>query len=372
MEKIATRRRFLQGLGASAGCLLAGCEIEDVSRLVDDVRVQARIGVLANTEIAWQSETRMLEKAFRYYRQERVDAVVIAGNVTKQGYANQKEVLKAVWAKVFGPASKVRLILDEGRYEVKGFAFGVAHRVPVRRCEVLTFHGEGKGALTDDMAFFDPVYGVVYAGSMSALTVPAGFSWNGRPADGRSTVQCAQGLLVSAYASKVVVRRLDFTPSAPPEGSLAPGEIYAEDVADALELPREGPYERPEPKPPEFWTDAIVQVLPGFEGASPIYTVKWPSVQKRYTGVRAYCYEVSVHMLKPGADKPARPFRRRNVFSEFYLQSELRENQPVKTVFRPADLEQARKSHAEVVVSVAPLGPFGDRGRPVFTRPFAP
>lgn len=368
----ATRRHFMQLLAASWATFLTGCEIEDITRLVDDARTEARIGVIANTEVAWMSGMKMTEKAFRYYRQHDVDAVVIAGGATKNGKKNQFEDLQQVWQKVFGATSKVRLILDEGQYEINGFTFAAMHKIPREVCPVLTFHGEGKGPLTDEMAFFDPAYNIVYAGSMNAITVPEGYSWNGRPSSRSQLVQCAQGLLVNVYAGKVIIRRLDFIPSVPVEGVLKRGEIYAEDVAPELTLDRNKPFKRETPHAPEFWADTTVQVLPGYEGDKRIFTVKWPCVLKRFTGTRAFSYEVSLSLLKPGAEKPSRPFRRRNVLSEFYLQSEQREVQPVKSVFKQSDLEQAIQAGAEVIVSITPIGAFGDRGMAIVSTPFNP
>lgn len=367
-----SRRHFIHLLAASGASLLSGCEIEDITRLVDNARTEARLGVIANAEIPRMSGMSLLEKAFRYYRQKGVDAVAIAGGATQNGYKNQFDVLRQTWQKVFGPASKVRLILDEGPCDVNGFTFATAHKAPRKACPVLTFHGDGKYPLTDEMTFFDPAYNIVYAGSMSAITVPEGYSWNGRPTDTAQHVQCAQGLLVSAYAANVVIRRLDFLPSGPLEGSVEHGTVYAEDLAPELILPRNEPFKREEAQAPQFWDDTVVQVLPGYAGTERILTVQWPCVLKRFTGTRAFSYEVSLSMLKTDGSKPSRPFRRRNVLSEFFLQSEQRDVQPVKCVFRPSDFEPAVRAKAAVTVSIAPIGAFGDRGKAIVSAPFDP
>ena len=309
----------------------------------------------------------MLEKAFRFYRQEGVDAVAVVGKP-----ADRQDLLRSAWGLAFGVDGKARLIQATGRFEVGGFAFGLSDRMPVRPCEILTFYADGKRALTDDLALCDPDLNVVYAGSMSGLTVPEGYSRNGRAADGREFVWCAQGLLASVYAAKVVIRRLDFAESAPPTGSLAPGMAYAEDLAPELTLPRDGRMARAPSAPPEFWADTALRVMPGYAGSSRVYTVQWPCVQRRFTGVRAASYEVSVHRLEPGAAEPSRALRRRNVLSEAFYKAEVRDVKPVTSQFSREDLTAAAGPDVPVVLSVAPLGAFGERGKPVFSEPFTP
>jgi len=359
-------RRFLGPVVAALAVAFTGCEIEDVARLVDDVRTDARLGVIARLEDFEKGNVRALEKVLRYYRQESVDAVVVAGGVTR----DQTVILRQAWALAFGGAAGPRLILEDGRQEVNGFAFVVAKMPPASPCDVLTFHGGRGGALTDELVFFDPDTGAVAAGSLSAITVPAGFSRNGRAANGGDKVGCLQGLLVSVYSDTVRIRRLDFSQQAPVAGGFAPQGIYAEDVAPELALPRKGPYAHGTEAAPEFWPDTVIRAMPGFSGSGPICTVTWPAVQRRFTGVRAFCYEVGLHRMRPGADKPSRAVRSRTVLSEAYHLSELRDTKPVSCVFTQKDLVAAGKGDP-VVVSVTPIGSLGDRGKTRYTEPFA-
>ena len=364
-----TRRTFLYRAGsAGIGLLAGGCEIEDVARLVDDLRADARIGILANVELVSQADVQVLGNAFRFYRQVNVDAVVVIGKP-----ADRQDILKSAWGVAFGPDSKVLLIQSpDRRAEVGGFAFRLADRRPTRPDDVLTFCGEGRFALTDDLMSYDAELNVVYAGSMSGFNVPDGYSRNGRPVEACEFIGSAQGLLVSVYSSKVVIRRLDFTESAPPRGSLAPGQAYAEDLAPELTLPREGRMAKAPSAPPEFWADTVLRVIPGYSGTERVYTVQWPAVQRRFTGMRAHSYEVSVHRLAPGATKPSRAVRRRNVLSECFYKAEVRDAKPVKCLFRREDLVTAAGADTPVVISVTPLGAFGDRGKSVFSEPFRP
>ena len=365
-----TRRTFCGGLGALGLGGLAGCRLKDVKKLMD--RPLARLGVMAHTEVAWKTSTSYLEKAFRFYRQEGVDAVVIAGGATKDGYKNQFEVLAALWVKVFGPTTTTRLILEEGRQEVEGFPFVVSFAPPVGKSDVLTFHGGAKQALTDDLRFYDPAYRAVYAGSMGGTIVPAGYVCNGRLSDGKMSLGCIQGLLVSVYPDTLSLRRLDFTQVPPKDADVEKNEIYAEDVAPELTIDRHAPTRREASKAPEFWADTVLQVLPGYLGASRIYTVRWPNVQRRFTGARAFCYEVSAHLLKAGETKPSPPFRRQNVLSNCYWLSERCDAEQVTCVFPQESFQVAADLGASVVVSVVPVGSFGDRGKPVYSAPFRP
>ena len=367
-----TRRTFLEGLGAAGVGLLSGCEVSEMARFVDDSRVDVRIGVLANTAVAWIAGTKMLEKAFRYYRQMNVAAVVITGAVTQNGYKNQYEVLDQVWRKVFGATPKARLILDEGPAEVSGFAFAVSRNAPTVKGATLTFHGEWLNALTDERSFYDPDRNAVCAGSMCGVQIADGFHYGNRLSKGELVVPCAQGLLVSVYGPKVAIRRLDFTPASPVNEKPRRDEVYAEDVGSELVLDRDAPFERKPSRAPEFWDDTTIKVLPGYAGDKRIFTVQWPSVQARFTGVRAFCYEVLAHLVKPGETAPGRAFRRRNVLSSGFLLAESRDNKAVTSVFPRESFQKAIDGSSAVVVSVAPIGPFGDRGKPVFSAPFEP
>lgn len=351
-------------LSAVLGCLSGCLGLSDVSRIVDDARVRVRLGVLANTEVGWITETRLLEKAFLFYRQNKVDAVVITGHVTRFGYKNQYEVLDKVWKKVFGGTS-VRLILQDGRYEVKGFPFAVSAAKPLGPCDVLTFHGEWKFALTDEICFYPRTSNRVCAGSMSGIDVQGGFERADEiAAKARGS---AQGLLVSVYSGRTSIRRLDFTAAEPLDAARAAELrkaklVYAEDVADPWEI---GPEPEAVP-PPQFWDDARLIVLPGQGKDGLIYTVKWPSVLKRFTGARARSYEVTVAF----ADDLRRTFAMKSVLSDGFYRSEDRDVGGVQCVFTAAELtEWNGNGNPNLVFAVTPIGFFGKRGKPIVSDP---
>lgn len=332
---------------AACALLCLGCtsEMAQVARLVDDARVNARVGVLANTEVGWITETKNLERAFRFYRQNKVDAVVLTGRVTKNGYRDQFEVLDKVWRKVF-EGTATRLIKEPGDYEVSGFAFAVVTNRPMSaRSDVLTFHGVRKTPLTDEICFHPRDSRQICAGSMHGVELP---NWYMDKKLKARAAAAAQGLLVSAYSGKTVVRRLDFTAK------------EVEDVGDPWEIGADGVGVAPA-EVPEFWPDTQVQVLTGFRGTNAVYTVKWPSVLKRTTGARARWYEVGVAY----ADAPEKLLGRQVVISDNFHLSERCDLAGVQHAFAAAELPPYDSAHPSIVFFVTPIGCYGKRGKTI-------
>ena len=343
---------------------LSGC-LAEMAQMVDDARASARIGVLADTQVGWITETAALEKAFAFYRQSKVDAVVIAGAVTRNGYKNQFEVLGKVWKKVF-KNTPTRLIIEPGEHEVNGFAFAVAPDRPLGRCEKLTFYGGRRLALTDELCFFPRHSKAICAGSMSGIDLPSGFI-GGNVA--KRAAEARQGLLVSVYPGKTVIRRLDFSQEVPLDRDLAwqvrRGKlVYAEDVAEPWTIGEDGTAPLP-PEVPEFWADARLKVITGHDKAEAIYTVKWPSVLARFTGARARWYEIEAAF----ADNPQAVFKRFSILSDGFCLSEERDVAGAQHVFRASDMPAYSEAHPKVVFSVTPIGCLGKRGKTLASEP---
>ena len=356
----AARQFFI--LLASSLLLLAGC-VSDVVQLADDMRVRTRIGVLADTEIGPGANLPMLEKAFTFYRQQKVDAVVLTGAITQNGNSAQCEALNKVWAKVFKD-SAAKLIVDEGRHEVKGFAFATSAKRPMKACEALTFYGNRKLPLTDELCFYPRESKAICAGSMHGVNLPEGIKDEGLLA---KASKAAQGLLVSNYGDRTVIRRLDFTQRLPLDEGLAwkvqkEKLAYAEDVADPWEIGATGLLEGDLSVVPEFPADASVRVLPGHtKKGEAICTVQWPPALKRFCGARARWYEVGVAF----ADLPKQQIRRRTVLSPSFHLSEDRDLQGVTTVFKVSELPRSDAAHQAILFQVTPIGAFGKPGRMV-------
>ena len=358
-------RRLAFSCGALAA-LLSGCTLYEIEEAVDDMKVVTRIGVIANTDIGMKSKTDLLGKALRFYRQEEVDAVVVTGDITEGGIAESRERLDEVWNSVF-EGQDVRLIAEDGKAEVKGFSFAVDSGRPRGKRDVLTFYGGRRLALTDELCFYPRDSRLICAGSMHGVEVPEAVA---DPELIARTKQAAQGLLVSVYSDKTVIRRLDFTQKKPVDRDKAwlvrkMREVYAEDVADPWVLAPDGTAERETAEVPEFWPDTCIRVLPGYLKGEKVCTVKWPSVLKRGTGVRARWYEVGVSF----ADDPKRVIRSRTVMSGSFFLSEDRDLKGVQTVFRLAELPRADATHSQAVFSVTPVGAYGKRGKAFYSEP---
>lgn len=329
----------------SLAAAFSGC-VSEALETVDDLRTKARLGVVANAEVGWITETKMLEKAFRFYRQNRVDAVVLTGKVTKNGYKDQFEVLDKVFQKVFRGTS-TRLIRTDGQYDVNGFAFAVAARRPDSLCKMLTFCGEEKLALTDEACYSPQAdANLVQAGSLSGIEVSETFA-NAAEVSAVAS-RAAQGLLVSAYSDTVRIRRLDFAPDVP------------EDVAEPWVIG-----EKSEPPPaPRFWNDTRILVSVVQAQGESAYKISWPSVQKRLTGARAACYEVGVAY----ADRPQSVFPFGKVLSDGFHQSEARDTRGASCLIKTSLIRKSSR-HKAVIFSVTPIGIFGARGPAVRSEP---
>lgn len=346
---------------------LAGC-VSEVTRLVDDVRVVARIGVLADVNLRGAGEVQMLKKAFEFYRQEGVDAVAVVGTVPTAGAAAQRERMDDVWRQVFA-GSSVPLFLESGRHEVKGVPFATAEDRPVGKQDVLTFYGKRRLALTDELCAYPRGSRTLCAGSMSGLDLPAGYEDKALEA---KLAKSAQGLLVSVYADKTVVRRLDFTQKLPLDSNEAwrvkkDRLVYAEDVAAPWVVGADGKVAMPEQEIPEFWSDTRLQVIPGYVRTERVYTVKWPSLLQRHVGARARWYVVEAAF----ADESKAVFLSRTILSDGYHQSEDRDKGAVKTVIRTSELPSASEAHKQVVFRVTPVGAFGKSGKSLVSEPIS-
>ena len=352
---------------AVLGLVVCGCvSVDDLAQYADDIRVKTRIGVLGDVEVGDAAGTKSLEKALAFFSQQKVDAVAFVGAITKDGRAGQMAALNRVWKDVF-EGSGVKLITDEGRHEVEGFVFETAARRPAKPAETLTFYGNRKLPLTDELCFA-PWDGLsVCAGSMRGVDLPQGVQDEGLK---KAASRAAQGLLVSCYDDRTVIRRLDFTQALPKDGDLAwrvkkDRLAYAEDVADPWVIEASGVV-RSADVAPEFWDDTVIRVLPGFDATGwKNCAVVWPTVLKRFAGARARWYEVGVVF----ADRPQHQFLRRTALSPGFHLSEDRDLDGATCVFMAEELPLADETHREIVFQVTPIGAFGKAGKTFSSDP---
>lgn len=345
--------------------LVSGC-VGDMVRMVDEARIVAKVGILADADLSGAGRRQQLRKAFEYFRQEGVDAVAIAGTVTTPDAPDQPNPLQTVWQQTFG-GSPVPLFSEPGRHEINGVPFATAVDRPVGKQDVLTFYGTRRLALTDELCVYPRGNRAICAGSMSGVALPRGFKDKELETE---LAKSAEGLLVSFYSDKTVVRRLDFTQKLPVDPDAAwevkkSRLVYAEDVAEPWILDADGQVAKLQNEIPEFWPDSRLMVILGYDRSKRIYTVKWPSVLACRTGTRARWYVMEAAF----ADTPASAFLSRTFLSRNFHQSEDRDGDAVKCVFKASEFPAAQGSHKQVVFRVTPVGPYGKSGKPLVSPP---
>lgn len=246
---------------------LAGCDNFDTLRKWQSERgVREKVGVLANLDIAWPDSTKPLMRALGHFRTERVAKVVILGDPTKDGFANQRKVFDEAWRKAFAGETAPELVMADDPHEYAG----------------IRFTGRGRFPLTDLLCAHPSDGRLVNAGSMHGIRVSDIFVRQDGATAGRIAAS-AQGLLVLAREDGLEIRRLDF--SGP----------TAEEVGPPWRVDREGMILSEADAIPKFWPDTIVDVTLGYEkNGRRMYTVRWPPVLAKHTGARAFSYDVSI------------------------------------------------------------------------------
>ena len=359
---------FAVALAATFGCM----EMGGISGAIDNARTVARIGVVAHPELSWPKSAGNFKRALEYYRSRNVDAIVVLGNLTKEGYLNQYRVLAQAWDDVFcnpvkgidpNPPRRIFVLgerdranfkpefaaslgedlsVDGGEFEVKGFRFRAMSSRPYDDNPVPTFHSDGKIALTDELCWFPRTSARVNAGSLSGITVKPGYE----PVAKAASV--SQGLLVTVYSGEIAVSRFDFRDMM--------------NVADDWRMPRSGEFDgkiQRDARAPEFWVDTELRVFRGSDSKrGAFYKVVWPPVLAKHTGVRAGSYEVDV-MAKSADGETYTLIKRARVLSPNFYRAEDKDTEVVTCFFYETDLP----STSDLRFAVTPVSNYGERGR---------
>lgn len=366
-------RRILSFAFAAAVLAICGCmEIGGISGAIDNARTVARIGVVAHPELSWPKSAANFKKALEYYRSRKVDAIVVLGNLTKDGYLNQYRVLAQAWDDVFrnpvkgidpNPPRRIFVLgerdranfkpdfaasfgddlsLEGGEFEVNGFRFRAMSARPYDDDPLPTFHSDGKMALTDELCWFPRTSVRINAGSLSGITLKPGYEPVAKAAS------ASQGLLVTVYSGEIAVSRFDFRDMAA--------------VADDWRMPRSGELEgklQHASRAPEFWNDTELRVFRGSNAKKGgFYKVVWPPVLAKHTGVRANSYEVDVMTKSANGDSYA-IVKRSYVLSPNFYRAEAKDTEVVTCFVYESDLP----SSSALRFAVTPISSFGDRGR---------
>lgn len=225
-----------------------------------------RVAIMSHTDITWDNSTRALALALKFYREEKVDRVVFIGDPTKNGYRDQQRVFKNLWEKSFAGTKPPKLeIVDES------FRYGAVE-----------FVAKGRLALTDLLCVYPFDSKRINVGSMRGIETSQYFMKYPNSAHAAAR-NAAQGVLVLKYEDFLEVRRIDFS-----------GKI-AEDVAPPWRVNAEGKVVSESKLRPQFWKDTKIAVLPGYDLlGNKVLTIRWPSVFSKYTGVRAFSYDLEI------------------------------------------------------------------------------
>jgi len=246
---------------------LAGCDsFHALSKWADERDIREKVGVLANLDITWPDSTKPLVRALTHFREQGVAKVVILGDPTKDGYADQRKAFEAAWGRAFAGCAAPERVMAEDPYAYRG----------------IRFTGQGRFPLTDLLCVHPRNGRLVNAGSMHGIKVSEAFVKQDGGTVGRMA-SSAQGLLVVARDEGMEIRRLDFSGS------------VVEEVGPPWRVDREGMIESEADGVPKFWEDTLVNVTMGYEkDGRRMLTVRWPPVLARHTGARAFSYDVTV------------------------------------------------------------------------------
>ena len=356
------------GLALFAGCM----DLSNIASAIDDARAVAKIGVVAHPEISWPKSAARFRRSLEFFKSRKVDAIVVLGELTHDGYMNQYRVLATAWDDVFNnpvkgvdpnPPRRI-LILGEkeraayspdfapaiapdvsaegGEFDVNGFRFHASAERPAA-CETPAFFADSKPALTDELCWYPRTRVAINAGSLTGVVPRAGYE------EVKSAASACQGLLVTAYSSSMTVSRIDFGEGAPvaPDWQIALGPDAGRAKADT--------------RSPEFWADTTLRVLPSEDPKKGLsYKVEWPPVLAKHTGVRAQSYEVDALVASQDGARQV-VAKRLYVLSPNFWRGEDRDTSPVSCRFYASDLPAA----GELGFRVTPISSFGERGRPI-------
>ena len=127
MKGKIVRRSFLKGVLSAGG--FAAMPFASAAES-DAGQENLRIGILADLHLSGKSgAAKKLERAFRIFRRERVDGVLICGDLTHNGLVPQLEELALIWNRVF-PGNKgedgihVEKLFHYGDHDTSGHCHG--------------------------------------------------------------------------------------------------------------------------------------------------------------------------------------------------------------------------------------------------------
>ena len=84
-----------------------------------------KFGVLSDVHIRAPKSEDLVEKAFAYFRDREVDAVLIAGDIADKGLKDELRRCAVAWNRVFPEGSGVRQLFVYGNHDWEGWSYGL-------------------------------------------------------------------------------------------------------------------------------------------------------------------------------------------------------------------------------------------------------
>ena len=134
-----TRRNFMLSAAALAGMPSLLPTAPSERRL--------RVGILSDIHVEGPRKAALFEKSLRYFDAEKVDAVLIAGDLTVHSQLVEHRRVADTWFKVFpddrrSDGAKVERLFVTGNHDVDGWAYGRFKTVDEARASSLFFNRE--------------------------------------------------------------------------------------------------------------------------------------------------------------------------------------------------------------------------------------
>ena len=131
-----SRRAFLRAGGAFA-LLNGGCAFRAPTGFFGGDGANIRFGVISDVHIQKPGDEAHLLKALRFFRERRVDGVMVAGDIADQGRISQLKIFADAWYAVFPDdkgidGQKVEKLFIYGNHDIWGFSWGTKDEIAKR------------------------------------------------------------------------------------------------------------------------------------------------------------------------------------------------------------------------------------------------
>jgi len=241
MNIFVSRRNFLIGSSACAAQALTGCALG--TGLGMGSRPNLKFGVLSDIHITDWDSTAVLRKTFRYFRDQDVDAVLIAGDMADHGLLPQLENVAKAWFSVFPDdrgldGKKVERLFVYGNHDPEGLRYRDAAMDKAFRAMNLTYEEAEKLLLQNiglgkawEKCFHEP-YAPIYAKTVKGYSFVGGH-WDKANGSGWGSGP-AIGDWMRAHAQEIDTSKPFFYFQHPhPRGTVFAGDSWGEDAGDS-------------------------------------------------------------------------------------------------------------------------------------------